>query len=392
MTDLDLANKRVIVREDLNVPLENGVISNDARIRRAVPTLKRAIQDRARILVLSHLDRPKEGTYDERFSLAPVADALSRALGQKVNLVKNWLDGFEVSPGEIVLAENVRFLRGENDNDPQLAKRMASSCDIFVMDAFATAHRAQASTVGIAEYAPLACAGPLLDEELEVLSKVLEHPKRPLVAIVGGAKVSTKIHVLYSLLQKVNRLILGGGIANTFLKASGHAIGKSLYEEEWIGEAKKVLSAAKEQAVDIPLPVDVRVATAFSADAQAQVKSIDAVGDEELILDVGPKTSSHYRELLAQAQTIVWNGPVGVFEFPQFSEGTKSLAKAVADSSAFSIVGGGDTLAAIEKFGVEKQISYVSTAGGAFLEFLEGRKLPGIEALERFVPGEREPF
>lgn len=383
MTDLDLAHKRVIIREDLNVPMANRQITNDARIRRALPTLKKALEAGAFVIVLSHLGRPTEGFFDPEYSLAPVAAALSKALGVNVPVVNDWLEGVEAKPGSMILGENVRFLYGENANDSALAKRMAAQCDIFVMDAFATAHRAQASTVGIAQYAPVACAGPLVIEELTALSNALENPKSPVIAIVGGSKVSTKIQLLYALLSKVDRLIVGGGIANTFLKASGYPIGKSLYEEAFVSEAKKILEAAQKARVDIPLPSDVRVATEFSADATATIKNVADVGTNELILDVGPETAAHYRSLLAEGGTIVWNGPVGVFEFPAFSEGTKMLAEAVAESPAFSIAGGGDTLAALEKFGVEKNISYVSTAGGAFLEFLEGKKLPALVALQK---------
>ncbi len=382
MSDLDLNDKRVIIREDLNVPLQDGAITNDARIQRALPAIKKALAAGARVLLLSHLGRPTEGEFDQAFSLAPVAKALSDALGQAVPLVRDWFNGaVDIAPGQCVLAENVRFLPGESDNNTELAKQMAQQCDVFVMDAFATAHRAQASTVGIAQYAPVACAGPLLTEELDALAAALENPKRPLVAIVGGSKVSTKFQLLESLLDKVDQLIVGGGIANTFLKATGAPIGQSLFEADWVAKAQHILQKAQQQQTSIPLPTDVVVATEFSRDATAVVKPIDAVQEHDMILDIGPETAKHYAALMQKAGTIVWNGPVGVFEFPAFSEGTKTLAQAIANSPAFSIAGGGDTLAALDQFQVADKISYVSTGGGAFLEYLEGEPLPAVNAL-----------
>lgn len=383
MVDLDLTNQRVLIREDLNVPIKNGKILNQERILSALPTIEHAIKSKARVIILSHLGRPKEGDFDPELSLAPIALALSEQLKQKVELVADWLDGVSVSPGQVVLCENVRFNLGENENDPALAKRMAALCDIFVMDAFATAHRAQASTYGVAEFAPIACAGPLLSAEIEALTLALQAPKRPLVAIVGGSKVSTKIQVLESLLDKVDQLIVGGGIANTFLKAEGYPIGRSLYEADWLTKAKQFWQKAKEKNVSIPLPVDVVVAKTLSAEAIAEVKSIKDVSDDDSIFDVGPKTAASYRDLLLHAKTIVWNGPVGVFEIEQFSHGTLALAKAIADSDAYSLAGGGDTIAALDQFSVADKISYVSTGGGAFLEFMEGRRLPGISILEK---------
>lgn len=383
MSELDLTNQRIIIREDLNVPINNeGIITSDARIQRALPTLKMAAQAGARVLVLSHLGRPQEGQFDQKFSLAPVAKALGNALGQMVPLVHDWINGIDIQPGQVILAENVRFNVGETGNDPKLAKQMASQCDIFVMDAFATAHRAQASTVGIAQFAPTACAGPLMDEELQALSHALKHPKRPVIAIVGGSKVSTKIQLLDALLQKVNQLIVGGGIANTFLKAQGFLIGQSLYEEAWLAEARRILQQANTQGVIIPLPTDVAVAKQFSAEAKATVKSVNKVNDNEMILDVGTKTAASYQQLMADAGTIIWNGPVGVFEFPAFRKGTQALGKAIASSHAFSIAGGGDTLAALDAFHITDKISYVSTGGGAFLEYLQGESLPAIAVLK----------
>ncbi len=382
MTDLDLRGKRVLIREDLNVPVQGGVVSSDARIRAAVPTIQAAKDAGARVLVMSHLGRPEEGVYDEEFSLAPVAQRLSELLGYKVRFEKTWLEGVECGVGEVVLLENVRFNKGEKKNKEDLARKMAALCDIFVMDAFGTAHRAEASTHGVARFAPVACAGPLLMNELEALETALEKPKRPLIAIVAGSKVSTKLTVLETLLTKVDKLIVGGGIANTFLAAQGYAIGKSLAETEMIDIAKGLLARSRELKVDIPLPTDVVVAKEFSASAEADVKPVNNVGADEMILDIGPDTAERFAGLFADAGTIVWNGPVGVFEFDQFGEGTRTLAQAIARSSAFSIAGGGDTLAAIEKYGVGEDISYISTGGGAFLEFLEGKKLPAVAVLE----------
>lgn len=381
MTEIPLSNKYVMMREDFNVPMENGKITNTARIERALASINLAIKNNARLILLSHLGRPKEGQFDAQASLAPVAECLSQLLKRPVRLVRDWLDGVEVAPGEVVLAENVRFNVGEENNDVQLSKRMAKHCDVFVMDAFATAHRAQASTVGIAQYAPIACAGPLLIEELNALSKALEHPKQPLVAIVGGSKVSTKIQVLNALLKKVDQLIVGGGIANNFLRAQGYEVGISMVEEAWVNEAKKIMDTALKNNVSIPLPVDVCVAKEFSKNAKATVRSIKEIKKDEMILDIGPETEALYTQLLNKAETIVWNGPVGVFEFPEFCKGTKAIATAIANSPAFSLAGGGDTLAALDQFHCAEKISYVSTGGGAFLEFVEGKVLPAVEIL-----------
>jgi len=382
MTDLDLHGKRVLIREDLNVPVQGGIVTSDARIRASLPTIQAAKNAGARVLVMSHLGRPEEGVYDEEFSLAPVAQRLSELLGFKVRFEKNWLDGVECGVGEVVLLENVRFNKGEKKDKEDLARKMASLCDVYVMDAFGTAHRAEASTHGVGKFAPIACAGPLLMNELEALETALHKPKRPLIAIVAGSKVSTKLTVLETLLTKVDKLIVGGGIANTFLAAEGHPIGKSLAESEMTDIAKALLKRSKELNVDLPLPTDVVVAKEFAASAEADVKPIAKVAADEMILDIGPDTAERFARLFADAGTIVWNGPVGVFEFDQFGEGTRTLAQAIARSSAFSIAGGGDTLAAIEKYGVEEDISYISTGGGAFLEFLEGKKLPAVSMLE----------
>ena len=382
--DLDVAEgERVLARVDFNVPLDGGRVTDDARIRAALPTIEAARRAGARVMVMSHLGRPEEGVYDPEFSLAPVAARLSELLGVKVRLVRDWLDGVDCEVGEVVLLENVRFHEGEKKNRDELARRMAALCDVFVMDAFATAHRAEASTHGVAKFAPLACAGPLLTSELEVLEKALDAPKRPLVAIVGGSKVSTKLTVLENLLGKVDRLIVGGGIANTFLAAAGHPIGKSLHEADMVGVARELLARSRSSKVEIPLPSDVVVAKEFAASAEADVKNVDEVEASDMILDIGPDTADRFAAALKGAGTIVWNGPVGVFEFDQFGEGTRVIAQAVAESPAFSIAGGGDTIAAIEKYGVGEDISYISTAGGAFLEFLEGKKLPAVDVLER---------
>ncbi|HEY5810547.1 MAG TPA: phosphoglycerate kinase [Povalibacter sp.] len=382
MTDLDLRDKRVLIREDLNVPVQSGVVTSDARIRASLPTIQAAKNAGARVLLMSHLGRPEEGVYNEEFSLAPVAQRLSELLGYKVRLEKNWLDGVECGPGEVVLLENVRFNKGEKKDKEDLARKMAALCDVYVMDAFGTSHRAEASTHGVGKFAKVACAGPLLMNELVALETALQKPKRPLVAIVAGSKVSTKLTVLESLLTKVDKLIVGGGIANTFLAAAGHNIGKSLVEMEMLDIAKSLLKRSQELNVEIPLPTDVVVAKEFSANAEADVKKVDQVAADEMILDIGPDTAESFGRLCGNAGTVVWNGPVGVFEFDQFGEGTRVLALAVARSSAFSIAGGGDTLAAIEKYGVESDISYISTGGGAFLEFLEGKKLPAVAMLE----------
>jgi phosphoglycerate kinase len=381
MTDLDLRGKRVLIREDLNVPVKNGKVTSTARIDAALPTLRAALDAGARVLVMSHLGRPKAGKPDPASSLAPVAAKLGELLGRNVPLATKWLDGVDVKPGELVLCENVRYEKGEEQDDDALAERMAKLCDVFVMDAFGTAHRAQASTNGVARHAPVACAGPLLVAELEALASALEKPKRPVAAIIGGSKVSTKIEVLQSLSTQVDVLILGGGIANTILAATGVSVGKSLYEPDQVPFAKRLLAGDFGKA-EIPLPTDVVVGTSLEAGAKGRVKRVRDVAADEMILDIGPETAASYAERLARAGTIVWNGPVGVFENPEFAAGTKRVAEAVAASKAFSIAGGGDTLAAIEQFGVGEKISYVSTGGGAFLEFLEGKKLPAVATLE----------
>ncbi|MBT8065074.1 MAG: phosphoglycerate kinase [Gammaproteobacteria bacterium] len=382
MENLDLAGKRVLIREDLNVPVSDGRVTSDARIRAALPTIERALESGAAVMVMSHLGRPVEGEADPKFSMQPVADRLGELLGRPVRLEADWLGGVDVAPGDLVLCENVRFNSGEKKNDEQLARAMAALCDVFVMDAFGTAHRAQASTEGVTRFAPVACAGPLLSGELDALEKALEHPERPLLAIVGGSKVSTKLTVLDSLLDKVDELIVGGGIANTFIAASGHGVGKSLYEPDLIHDAQRLIQKAHASGGSIPIPKDVVVAKSFSADAQPLVRNVDEVGEDELILDIGPLTMIEYSEIVAGAGTIIWNGPVGVFEFKHFAAGTRALAEAIERSSAFSIAGGGDTLAAIDQFGVRDAISYISTGGGAFLEFVEGKKLPAVAALE----------
>jgi len=387
MTDLDLADKRVLIREDLNVPIQEGVVTSDARIRAALPTVRLALERGARVMLMSHLGRPKEGEFDPALSLEPVATRLSELLGRKVPLVRDWLNGVEAARGEAVLCENVRFNKGEKKDDENLARRMAGLCDVYVMDAFGTAHRAEASTHGVARFAPVACAGPLLVNELVALEQAVESPARPLVAIVGGSKVSTKLTVLEALLAKVDRLIVGGGIANTFLAAAGHSIGKSLHEPDMIDTARKLIEQAAAKGVDIPMPTDVVVAKALDAKAEADVKEVSFVADDDMILDIGPDTAECFAEIIAGAGTVVWNGPVGVFEYDQFGEGTKTLATAIAQSGAFSLAGGGDTLAAIEKYGVEEGISYISTGGGAFLEFIEGKTLPAVAMLQQRAAG-----
>ena len=387
MTDVDLRGKRVLIREDLNVPVKNGVVTSDARIRASLPTIRAAHAAGARVILMSHLGRPDEGVPSEEFSLAPVAARLAELLGLKVRFEREWLGGVACEPGEIVLVENVRFNKGEKKNKDELAQQMAKLCDVYVMDAFATAHRAEASTHGVAKFAPVACAGPLLTGELEALEKALGNPKRPLVAIVGGSKVSTKLTVLENLLGKVDKLIVGGGIANTFLAAAGRPIGKSLYEADMVDIARALLERSKSSGVEIPLPTDVVVAKEFAASAEADVKPVVDVAADEMILDIGPDTAERFAAALGGAGTVLWNGPVGVFEFDQFGEGTRVLAQAVARSPAFSIAGGGDTIAAIEKYGVGQDISYISTAGGAFLEFLEGKTLPAVEVLEARAAG-----
>ena len=382
MVDVDLKGKRVLIREDLNVPVADGVVTSDARIRAALPTIKAALDAGAAVMLVSHLGRPVEGQPDEQFSLQPVANRLAELLGIDVPLIRDWIDGVEVVPGELVLLENVRFLAGEKKSDATLSKKMAALCDVFVMDAFGTAHRAQASTYGVAEYAPIACAGPLLAAELDALGKAMDNPARPFVAIVGGSKVSTKLTVLDALANVVDCLIVGGGIANTFIAAAGHGVGKSLYEPDMLDTARE-LAANKDDRAEIPMPTDVVVANEFSKAATATVKSVNAVSDDETILDIGPETASRFADIIASAGTIIWNGPVGVFEFDQFGAGTKALADAIAASDAFSVAGGGDTLAAIDKYGVADDISYISTGGGAFLEFVEGKKLPAVAILEQ---------
>lgn len=382
MVDLELAGKRVLIREDLNVPVGDGVVSSDARIRAALPGIQAALDAGAAVMLMSHLGRPVEGQFDQQFSLQPVADCLGALLQRDVPLLRDWIDGVEIAAGDVVLLENVRFLRGEKSCDAALSKKMAGLCDIFVMDAFGTAHRAQASTYGVAEYAPIACAGPLLSAELAALGKALTNPARPMVAIVGGSKVSTKLTVLDALANIVDTLIVGGGIANTFIAAAGQNVGKSLFEPDMLDIAKR-LAANVDDRANIPVPTDVVVATEFAAHAIATVKGVDAVQDDELILDIGPQTAADFAEILQAAGTIIWNGPVGVFEFDAFGEGTRVLSQAIAESAAFSVAGGGDTLAAIDKYGVAERISYISTGGGAFLEFVEGKTLPAVEILTR---------
>ncbi|CAI8360357.1 MAG: Phosphoglycerate kinase [Cellvibrionales bacterium UBA7375] len=377
MTDLDLSQKRVLIREDLNVPVKNAVITSDARINAALPTIKQALDQGAMVILMSHLGRPTEGQFEDQFSLQPVADSLSQKLGAKVQLVTDWSNGVEVASGQVALLENVRFNRGEKANDDSLSQAYAKLCDIFVMDAFGTAHRAQASTHGVAKFAPIACAGPLLANELNALEKAIATPKAPVGAIVGGSKVSTKLMVLEALADKVDQLIVGGGIANTFLAAAGHPVGKSLYEPDLIPAAKALM-----EKVQIPLPTDVVVGKEFSETAQARVISVDAVEADDMIFDIGPESASQLAEIIKTLGTIIWNGPVGVFEFDQFAEGTKTLSFAIAESEGFSIAGGGDTLAAVDKYEIAEQVSYISTGGGAFLEYVEGKELPAVALLK----------
>jgi phosphoglycerate kinase len=377
MTDLDLSQKRGLIREDLNVPVKNGVITSDARINAALPTIKQALDQGAMVILMSHLGRPTEGQFEDQFSLQPVADSLSHKLGTKVQLVTDWSNGVEVAAGQVALLENVRFNRGEKANDDSLSQAYAKLCDIFVMDAFGTAHRAQASTHGVAKFAPIACAGPLLANELNALEKAIATPKAPVGAIVGGSKVSTKLMVLETLADKVDQLIVGGGIANTFLAAAGHPVGKSLYEPDLIPAAKALM-----EKVQIPLPTDVVVGKEFSETAQARVISVDAVEADDMIFDIGPESASQLAEIIKTLGTIIWNGPVGVFEFDQFAEGTKALSYAIAESHGFSIAGGGDTLAAVDKYEIAQQVSYISTGGGAFLEYVEGKELPAVSLLK----------
>jgi phosphoglycerate kinase len=389
MADLDLAGKRVFIRADLNVPQDDaGNITEDTRIRASVPGIKLALDKGAAVMVTSHLGRPKEGEFKPEDTLAPVAKRMSELLGKEVRLVQNWVDGgFEVKPGEVVMLENCRVNKGEKKNVDDLAQKMAKLCDVFVMDAFATSHRAEATTHGIAKYAPVACAGPLLAQELEALTLALANPKRPLVAIVAGSKVSTKLTVLKNLSEKVDQLVVGGGIANTFLAAQGKQIGKSLAEADLVGEAKAVIEACHARGGDVPLPTDVVCAKEFSATAGATLKKADEVGADDMILDIGPDSAKKLADYIAKAGTVVWNGPVGVFEYDQFGKGTETIARAIASSSAFSLAGGGDTLAAIAKYNIGDKVGYISTAGGAFLEFLEGKKLPAVEILEQRAAG-----
>jgi phosphoglycerate kinase len=382
MSDLDLSGRRVLIREDLNVPIDAGRITSETRIVAALPTLKLALEKGAAVMVTSHLGRPKEGVWSKEDSLAPVAKRLGELLGRDVPLIRDWVDGVAVAPGELVLLENCRMNVGEAKDDDALAKKYAALCDVYVMDAFGTAHRAQASTHGAIRFAKVAAGGPLLMAELDALAKALDKPARPLLAIVAGSKVSTKLTLLETLVGKVDQLIVGGGIANTFIAANGHNVGKSLVERDLLDTARRIIADAKSRGADVPVPTDVVVAPAFAADAPATVKAVDQVGDGDMILDIGPDTAKRYASLIAGAGTVVWNGPVGVFEFDAFGKGTETLARAIAASKAFSIAGGGDTLAAIEKYGVAEQVSYISTGGGAFLEFLEGKTLPAVAALE----------
>jgi len=382
MDEMNLTGKRVMIREDFNVPLDSGKVASDARLRAGLPTIRMALDGGAAVMLLSHLGRPVEGQYKEEFSLAPVAEHLSGLLGMPVRLQRDWLGGIDIQPGEVVLCENVRFNPGEKSNDENLARAMADLCDIFVMDAFGTAHRAQASTEGVIQFAPSACAGPLLSRELYELDKALTEPARPMLAIVGGSKVSTKLTVLESLMSRVDELIVGGGIANTFIAASGYDVGTSLYEPDLLDEAQRLIRVAHKKGGEIPIPKDVVVARSFSKDAKAYVRSVDEVQADEMILDIGPLTSVDYATMIQEAGTVIWNGPVGVFEFENFSAGTRAIADAVEISKAFSIAGGGDTLAAIDQFNIADGVSYISTGVGAFLEYVEGKTLPAVAALE----------
>jgi len=385
MADLDLTDKRVLIRQDLNVPLKSGVVADATRIMASLPTIQMALAKGAKVMVMSHLGRPEEGEYEHKYSMAPVANYLSALLKQPVRLEQNWLEPefIPVAAGELVICENVRFNIGEKANDEALSRRMAQMCDVFVMDAFGTAHRAHASTHGIAKYADIACAGPLLSSELEALAKALDNPARPMVAIVGGSKVSTKLSVLESLSKKVDQLIVGGGIANTFIAAAGYNVGQSLYEPDLLDTCRQLVEEAKSRGADIPVPMDVVCGKRFAENAEASLKKVEDVQDDDMIFDIGPKSAAQLADIIKHAGTIVWNGPVGVFEFTQFGEGTKEIAMAIAESDAFSIAGGGDTLAAVSKFKICDDVSYISTGGGAFLEFLEGKKLPAVEILEQ---------
>ncbi len=382
MSDLDLAGKRVLIRQDLNVPLDDqGKVTSDNRITASLPTIKAALEQGAKVMIMSHLGRPEEGEFDEKASLAPVAAYMSQLLGQDIPLIRDWVDGVDTD-ASVVMLENVRFNKGEKKNDDALSKKMAALCDVYVMDAFGTAHRAQASTHGVAKYAPVACAGPLLAGELEALAKAMDNPARPMVAIVGGAKVSTKLTVLESLSKVCDQLIVGGGISNTFVAARGYNVGNSLHEKDLIPQAKKLMDE-----LDIPEPIDVRVGKEFSPKAEAVVKPVDQVQDDEEIMDLGPETAKRFAEVIKNAKTILWNGPCGVFEFDNFAHGTRDVAEAIADSGAFSVLGGGDVIAAVQKFGMEDRFSYISTGGGAFLEFVEGKVLPAVEILEQRAKG-----
>jgi phosphoglycerate kinase len=383
MRDLALSGNRVLIREDFNVPVRGGTVTSDQRIRAALPTIQQALSANAAVILMSHLGRPTEGEFDEQYSLAPVAARLAELLVREVRLERDWLDGVKVFPGEVALCENVRFNVGEKANDEGLARRMAGLCDIFVMDAFGTAHRAQASTEGVGRFAPVACAGPLLAGELDALGRALHEPKRPMLAIVGGSKVSSKLTVLEALLNRTDQLIVGGGIANTFIAASGFEVGRSLYEPDLVSEAQRLIRLAHDRGGAIPVPRDVLVAKSFSADAEALVRTVDEVQADEMILDIGPLTAAEYAEIIWGASTVLWNGPVGVFEFKNFAAGTRVVAQAIEKSHAYSIAGGGDTQAAIEQFGVADGISYISTGGGAFLEFVEGKTLPAVAMLEQ---------
>ncbi|WP_150466932.1 phosphoglycerate kinase [Francisella sp. SYW-9] len=382
LKDVDLKGKRVLVRVDFNVPVKDGKVTSKVRIEAAIPTIQYILDQGGAVILMSHLGRPTEGEYDPQFSLEPVAEALSGIINKPVKFAKDWLNGVDVNSGEIVMCDNVRFNKGEKKSDDELSQKIASLGDVFVMDAFATAHRAQASTYGVAKYVPVACAGLLLANEIHALEKALKAPKKPMAAIVGGSKVSTKLSVLHNLLDKVEILIVGGGIANTFIKAEGYSVGNSLYEEDLVVEAKDILAKAKAKGISIPVPVDVRVAKDFSENAKAVIKNVSDVADDEMILDIGPESEKNIAKFLVSANTILWNGPVGVFEFDSFAEGTKALSLAIAESDAFSVAGGGDTIAAIEKFDIKDKVSYISTAGGAFLEFLEGKQLPAVEILK----------
>ncbi|MCN4144203.1 MAG: phosphoglycerate kinase [Thiohalomonas sp.] len=387
MSDLDLSGKRVLIRQDLNVPIKDGKVSSDKRIRASLPTIELALKAGAKVMVMSHLGRPTEGEYNEEFSMAPVAEHMSGLMGKEVRLLKDYLDGLDIADGEVVLLENVRFNVGEKKNAEDLAKKYALLCDVFVMDAFGTAHRAQGSTYGVSQFAPIACAGPLLAGELEALGKALDNPAPPMVAIVAGSKVSTKLTVLESLSKVVDQLIVGGGIANTFIAAEGHNVGKSLYEEDLVATAKSLKEAAVARGGDIPVPTDVVCAKEFAETAEATLKNVADTTDDDMIFDIGPDTAKALADIIMKAGTIVWNGPVGVFEFDQFGEGTKAISMAIAESPAFSIAGGGDTLAAVDKYGISDKVSYISTGGGAFLEFLEGKKLPAVAILEERAKG-----